>query len=169
MLIVAAFVGRFIRANVTDPNSYSYTQGSHNGTVPAGLQGINCEARWYRGESPEGRTWPCDSVEQGHFALQVFPGTGNLAGVNDFKLKFIHGVEPEAPIFNIFERYEGSGSFKAPDDLSGRCSSSGWCNYSLRSARKYLVQRFLTVVITDDCNTVRPVLIPATSTPPVTA
>ncbi|KAF2622640.1 hypothetical protein BU25DRAFT_425580 [Macroventuria anomochaeta] len=141
----------YIRANFTDPNSYSFTQGTHNGTVPAGLQGINCEARWYRGESPVGRTWPCNSVEQGHFALQVFPGTGASAYVNDFELKFIHGVEPEAPISNIFERFEANGSFNSADNLNGRCSSGGNCNYSLKPAREYHLQQIKSVIGTNDC------------------
>ncbi|XPS72132.1 hypothetical protein M3J09_004302 [Ascochyta lentis] len=126
----------FIRANVTDHNSYSFSQGPHNGIVPAGLQGINCEARWYRRESPEGRTWPCGSVEQGHFAMQVLPGTGGSAGVSSFKLKFIHGVEPGLPISSVFASVEAIGSFESPVDLNGRCLSSGWCNYSLKPELK---------------------------------
>ncbi|KAF1929211.1 uncharacterized protein M421DRAFT_91715 [Didymella exigua CBS 183.55] len=140
----------YIRANFTDPNSYSFTQGTHNGTVPAGLQGVNCEARWFRQESPEDRTWPCEYSEQGYFAIQIFPGTGATARVNDFKLRLIHGVEPGAPISNIFERYDANGSFKSLDNLNGRCSSGGVCNYSLKPELK-------------------PVSLPAAEAAPVTA
>lgn len=143
--------GRYIQANVTDPNSYSITQGSYNKTVPAGLQGINCEARWYRGESPEGRTWPCNSVEQGHFALQVLPGTGASAGVSDFKLVFIHQLE--APPLSVFKRYQATSSFKAGDNLNTGCSASGWCSYRLEPAREYPLQHVQPKTVADNCTT----------------
>lgn len=128
---------RYIRANITDPNSYFLTQGTRNLTIPAGSQGIDCEARWYRGESPQGRTWPCNSIADGHWALQVLPGTsGSSSSVSDFKLRFIHAVEPGSSYANT--RYEAEASFSA-EILSGRCSSSGWCNYFLSSAAKPLL------------------------------
>ena len=131
--------GRYIRANVTDPNSYFLTEGTRNLTVPAGSQGINCEARWYRGESSHGRTWPCDYTENGHWALQVLPGTSDsdsdsASSVSVFKLRFIHAVEPGAPYANT--RYEAEASFSA-ENIVGRCAPSGWCNYALSSAGEY--------------------------------
>lgn len=126
---------RYITADITDPNSYFLTQGPHNLTIPAGSQGIGCEARWYRGESPEGRTWPCNAAENGHWALQVLPGTsGSASSTSDFKLRFVHAVEPGTPYDNT--RYEAEASFKTGDNLSGRCLSSGGCNYGLSSAAK---------------------------------
>ena len=124
--------GRYIRANVTDPNSYFLTQGSRNLTIPAGSQGIACEARWYRGESAYGRTWPCNDIADGHWALQVLPGTpDSTSSVSVFKLRFIHAVEPGLSFANT--RYEAEASFAA-ENLVGRCTPSGWCNYALSSA-----------------------------------
>ena len=125
-------LGRYIRANITDPNSYFLTQGTRNLTIPAGNQGIDCEARWYRGESPQGRTWPCNSIADGHWAMQVLPGTtDSTSSESVFKLRFIHAVEPGLGYANT--RYEAEASFSA-ENLVGRCSSSGWCNYALSSA-----------------------------------
>lgn len=124
-------LGRTIGADFTDPNSYPFFHGEWDGSVPGGLQGIHCEAKWFRGESPEGRTWPCDAVSQGHFALQILPGTSGPADVRDFKLKLIHGVEPGSgyskdPIRIVAE----VGPFTYGDNLSGSCLKSGWCGYS---------------------------------------
>ncbi|OSS50381.1 hypothetical protein B5807_04810 [Epicoccum nigrum] len=132
---------RYIRASATDPNSYFLTEGTRNLTIPAGSQGINCEARWYRGESSHGRTWPCDYTENGHWALQVLPGTSDsdsdsASSVSVFKLRFIHAVEPGAPYANT--RYEAEASFSA-ENIVGRCAPSGWCNYALSSAAKPLL------------------------------
>lgn len=103
----------------------------NDGTVPGGLQGVHCEAKWYRGESPEGRTWPCDRVPQGHFALQVLPGTSASADVRDFKLKLIHGVEPGLAFSKVLDRVEAEvGPFTYGDNLKGSCLKSGWCSYS---------------------------------------
>ncbi|KAH6618754.1 cell death in tomato 1 [Boeremia exigua] len=117
-------VWRHMRANITDPNSYFYTSTNRNLTVPGDSQGINCEARWYRGESPLDRTWPCDPAPNGHWALQVVS-----SGVYDFKLRFIHAVEPGLSWPNT--RYEAEASFKSGENLIGRCLSSGSCSYSL--------------------------------------
>lgn len=125
-------LGSSIKANVTDPNSYFLTLGYRNLTIPAGSQGIECEARSYRGESPHGRTWPCNSIADGHWAMQVLPGTpDSTSSESVFKLRFIHAVEPGLGYANT--RYEAEASFSA-ENLVGRCSSSGWCNYALSSA-----------------------------------
>jgi hypothetical protein len=124
-------LGRYIRANFTDPNAYPFFVDTRDGTVPGGLQGIHCEAKWYRGESPEGRTWPCDRVLHGHFALQVLPGTSASADVKDFKLKLIHGVEPGLSFSKVFDRVEAEvGPFTYDDNLKGSCLKSGYCSYS---------------------------------------
>ncbi|KAJ8109663.1 hypothetical protein OPT61_g7296 [Boeremia exigua] len=115
----------YIRANVTDPNSYFYSEQNRNLTIPAGSQGVNCVARWYKGESPEGRTWPCDPAEYGHWALQV--GSGGL-------LKFIHAVEPGSSWPNT--RYEAEASFVPGENMIGRCLSSGSCTYALSAELK---------------------------------
>ncbi|KAJ4989286.1 hypothetical protein SVAN01_05191 [Stagonosporopsis vannaccii] len=116
---------RYIRANVTDPNSYLYSRNGGELTIPGGSQGINCEARWYRGESPEGRTWPCDSAEYGHWALQVLS-----SGSSDLRLRFIHAVEPGLSWPNT--RYEAEASFSYGEGgLIGRCLSSGSCTFVL--------------------------------------
>ncbi|KAJ8113652.1 hypothetical protein OPT61_g4263 [Boeremia exigua] len=130
---------RFITATFTDPNPYPFFVGEHDGSVPGGLQGINCEAKWYRDESPEGRTWPCDPVSQGHFAIQILPGANGPADVKDFKLKLIHGVEPGTSFSKVLDRVEAEvGPFTYPDTLGGSdpmrgpCLKSGWCSYVVR-------------------------------------
>lgn len=121
---------------MTDPNSYLITQGSRNMTIPGGSQGIDCEARWYRGESPLGRTWPCNSIENGHWAMQLLPGTsGSSVSESDFTLRLIHAVEPGLSYANT--RYEAEASFRSGDNLGGRCLSSGGCNWGLSSDCKY--------------------------------
>lgn len=100
-------------------------------TVPAGSQGINCEARWYKGENPLARTWPCEGVQDGHWAMQVLAGkTGPSNSVSDFKLRFIHGVEPGSIYGNT--RIEAEAFFVSQENLNGRCSSGGVCSYSLK-------------------------------------
>jgi hypothetical protein len=90
-------------------------------------------------------------VEQGHFALQVLPGTGASAGVSDFKLVFIHQLE--VPPLNVFKRYQATGSFKAGDNLNTGCSASGWCSYRLKPARKYQLQHVQPKAVVDNCTT----------------
>lgn len=125
-------VGSRISAHVTDPNSYflSYPPLS-NLTVPGGSQGLNCEARWYRGESPQGRSWPCDPVETGHWTLQVLPATpgSQFVSVSNFKLKFTHVIEPRAPYKK--ESFEAEASLDSGRNMIGRCLSSGSCTYVL--------------------------------------
>ncbi|KAF3048192.1 hypothetical protein E8E12_011158 [Didymella heteroderae] len=131
---------RLIRASAIDPNSYTLKRGSFNYTVPGGSQGLNCVARWYRGESPQGRTWPCDSIADGHWALQVLPGSSGdttYTAISDYKLKFIHAVEPGMSFEN--ERYEAEVSLQTGVNLIGRCSSGGVCNYVLGAEYKPLL------------------------------
>jgi hypothetical protein len=76
-------------------------------------------------------TWPCDTVPQGHFALQVLPGTSASADVDDFKLKLIHGVEPGEEYSKVPHRVEAEvGPFTEGDNLKIFCLKSGWCSYT---------------------------------------
>ena len=69
--------------------------------------------------------------------MQVLPGTySSDASVSDFKLRFIHAVEPGTPFENT--RYEAEAPFRSGDNMGGRCASSGWCGYALSAACKRL-------------------------------
>ena len=109
------------------------------GVVPAGIQGINCLAQWYTGEYYEGRTYPCDRAEKGHWAIQTLAGSTGVFSGSDFKLRFIHVVEPGQLIQEFRGKIEGEASFKAGADgtLSYSCSSSGSCGSSLKKERKF--------------------------------
>lgn len=125
---------------MTDPNSYTFTEGTTVGTVPAGIQGINCLAQWYSfgNEYTEGRTFPCDRAEKGHWAIQVYAGTQGEFWGSDFKLKFIHVVEPGQMISSFRGRIEGEAIFKAGINgtTSYSCSASGSCGAGLKAERK---------------------------------
>lgn len=124
-----------MKANVTDPNSYTFTEGSTVGTVPAGSQGVNCLAEWFPGEFPEGRTFSCDDTEKGYWAIQVFSSSssGELTGT-DFKVKFIHSAEPGQLIAAFRARIEGEAEFKSGTNGTTNygCFSSGSCNAGLK-------------------------------------
>ncbi|KAF3008614.1 hypothetical protein E8E13_008051 [Curvularia kusanoi] len=102
-----------VRANITDPNSYTFTSGSTVGTVPAGIQGLNCLAQWYPNEYSEGRSYPCDRAEKGHWVMQTLAGDGGSFSGSDFKLRFIHVVEPGQLISSFRGRIEGEALLKA--------------------------------------------------------
>lgn len=115
----------------TDPNAYPFFHGEWDGSVPGGLQAINCEAAWIKSESPEGRTWPCTAVSQGYFGLQILPGTNGPADVKDFKVRLIHSVEPGSGYSNIPIRVVAeAGPFTEGITLKGSCMKSGWCGFS---------------------------------------
>lgn len=104
---------------------------------------MNCEAKWYVGEHPsesaEGRTWPCDPAEKGHWAIRVYAGDDS-DGFNpsNFKLKFIHVVEPGPLIGSFRGRIEGEGLFKAGTNgtTHGSCGGSGQCSWVLNEEGK---------------------------------
>lgn len=125
---------------MTDPNSYTFTEGDVTATVPAGIKGLNCEAKWYSGEFTEGRTWPCDRAEKGHWAIRVYAGTdpNGFFGSN-FKLKFIHVVEPGPMIASFRGRIEGEGLFKSGVNgtTNFSCAASGGCGASLKNEGNY--------------------------------
>lgn len=133
--------GITVRANVTDPNSYTFTSGTTVGTVPAGISGLNCLAQWYPNEYAEGRSYPCDPATKGHWVMQTLAGDeGTFAG-SDFKLRFIHVVEPGQLIQEFRGKVEGEALFKAGIDGTTRysCSASGTCGASLRDEVKPLL------------------------------
>jgi hypothetical protein len=127
--ILTHFLGKTITATFTDPNSYPFFHGEFDGSVPGGLQGVNCEIKWFRDESPEGRTWPCDAVSQGYFGLQFLPGTTGAVDLQDFKLKFIHGVEPGSGYSKDPIKVEAEVAFQLPSKPTS-CLKSGWCSWS---------------------------------------
>lgn len=70
--------------------------------------------------------------------MQVYAGTqGQFLG-SDFKLKFIHVVEPGQLIASFRGRIEGEASFKAGVNgtTSYSCSASGSCGAGLKSERE---------------------------------
>ena len=85
--------------------------------------------KWFRDESPEGRTWPCDRVGQGYFGLQFLPGTTGAVDQQDFKLRFIHEVQFGSgysidPVKVVVEV-----AFQLPNKRDS-CLKSGWCHWS---------------------------------------
>jgi hypothetical protein len=133
--------GITVRANVTDPNSYTFTSGSTVGTVPAGISGLNCLAQWYPNEYAEGRSYPCDPATKGHWVMQTLAGDEGLFSGSNFKLRFIHVVEPGQLIQEFRGRVEGEAVFKAGINGTTRysCSASGSCGASLRDEVKPLL------------------------------
>ncbi|KAF2996472.1 hypothetical protein E8E13_004681 [Curvularia kusanoi] len=118
---------RRVIANFTDPNPYPWSVGSHNDTVEGGLKGVNCEVKWFRSEAPEGRTWPCDPVDNGWFGLQILPGNSGPADgldyLQNFNLRLIHGVEPSS---KTSIRVEADVALALPSNKNS-CLKSGWC------------------------------------------
>lgn len=130
--------GITINANVTDPNGYTFNWDGSVGTVPAGIQGLNCHAEWYPGEFIEGRSYSCERTEKGHWVMQVFTGASGRWEVSDFKLKFIHVVEPGLLVMPFRERVEGEAVFRGGPNgtTTYGCTSTGACNAFLKPERK---------------------------------
>ena len=131
--------GTRIRANVTDPNSYTFNWDGSIGTAPANSQGLNCYAEWYPGEYTEGRSFPCDPTEKGHWVMQPYAGEAGDFSVSDFKLKFIHVVEPGLLVAPFRARIEGEAAFRGGPNgtTSSGCFSTGDCNAVLKPEGKF--------------------------------
>ncbi|KNG50173.1 cell death in tomato 1 [Stemphylium lycopersici] len=122
----------YIWANVTDPNEITLTGPRGNYTVPAGSQGLNCVARWYTGgDSPVGRTWPCDSVSDGYWLMTVLEGTDNYISEN-FSLRFTHVAVGPYMDSAYRKSFEAEGHFEVGQNLRGLCGGSGACSWSLK-------------------------------------
>ncbi len=128
---------------MTDPNSYTikFEESDTVGTVPAGIKGLNCRATWYPGEYTEGRSYPCDPTEKGHWAMKVYSSTSGDFDGSDFKLKFIHVVEPGQLQAPFRGRAEGEAMFKsgANGTITYGCFSDGACNSALKPEGKSCV------------------------------
>ncbi|KAF1851723.1 cell death in tomato 1 [Cucurbitaria berberidis CBS 394.84] len=127
-----------IRANVTDPNEINLGPAKSDGSnviVPGGSQGINCEAKWFtKGESPLGRTWPCDAVSNGYWTLTVLAGSQGFSPT-DFKLRFTHVADVLYQGAEYTGSFKAVGSFKVGDNLSGTCGGSGVCVWGLAAGK----------------------------------
>jgi len=123
-----------ITASVTDPNAYTLTGSDGNtATIPGGSQGLNCKAMWYAGESPVGRTWPCDASDgsQGWWLMHVVDDSG-AASTEDFKLTFTHQLQTMSAGSILSATYEATGTFAVGGTMSGSCGGSGVCGWSLK-------------------------------------
>ncbi|KAH7359876.1 cell death in tomato 1 [Pyrenochaeta sp. MPI-SDFR-AT-0127] len=122
-----------ITASVTDPNEINLGPASSDGTdviVPGGSKGINCQAKWFRGENPLGRTWSCDPVEGGYWTLTVLEGSNGFS-TTDFKLKFAHVADVLYQGSRYTATYIAESNFKVGDQLAGQCGGSGACGWGL--------------------------------------
>lgn len=91
----------------------------------------NCQAKWFtKGESPLGRTWPCDPVEGGYWTVTVLEGTNGFS-TTDFKLKFNHVADVLYQGSKYTASFTAEGSFKVGDNLAGQCGGSGVCGWGL--------------------------------------
>ncbi|OAK98442.1 hypothetical protein IQ06DRAFT_295765 [Phaeosphaeriaceae sp. SRC1lsM3a] len=128
-----------ITANVTDTNELNLGTAEYDNatvpiTVPAGSEGANCYAQYFKGESPLGRTWPCDPTSDGYWTMTVLPGSdGNFSSV-DFALKFMHVAVKRYRGEAFSASFEAIGNFKRGDNLGGLCGGSGACSWGLWSS-----------------------------------
>ncbi|KAL1792926.1 hypothetical protein ACET3X_009433 [Alternaria dauci] len=128
-----------ITASVTNPNEINLGTASSDGSeviVPAGSQGLNCKAQWYtKGESPLGRTWPCDATPNGYWIMNVLEGSNGFA-VGDFSLKFTHVADVLYQGKQYTASFEAEGHFSVGENMSGSCGSSGVCGWALEADKK---------------------------------
>lgn len=69
---------------------------------------MNCEASWYRGETPGLPTLV--STPTGRYRYSLGTGDASYTVVSDYRLQPIHAVEPGRPLKN--ERYEAEDSLQ---------------------------------------------------------
>ncbi|EAT77054.1 hypothetical protein HBI56_200380 [Parastagonospora nodorum] len=128
-----------LSANITDPNTINLGTSDSDGTsviVPAGSQGINCEAKYFKGETPLGRTWPCDAITGGYWTMQVLAGSSGQYSSGDFNLKFRHVPDVLYRGAQYTATFEATGHFAIGDNLKGTCGGSGVCNWGLAAEKK---------------------------------
>ncbi|KAH7398856.1 hypothetical protein DE146DRAFT_736318 [Phaeosphaeria sp. MPI-PUGE-AT-0046c] len=126
-----------ITANVTDPNELNIGTAEPDNTtiiVPAGSQGANCIAQYFRTESPLGRTWPCDITSDGYWTMTVLAGPDGNFSARNFALKFTHVADKLYRGARFTASYEAIGNFKIGDNLAGLCGGGGACNWALQSS-----------------------------------
>ncbi|KAF2829843.1 hypothetical protein CC86DRAFT_464343 [Ophiobolus disseminans] len=125
-----------ITANITDPNEINLGTAQSDGStviVPAGSQGINCVAKYFSkgGETPLGRTWPCDPVEDGYWTMKVLAGSSGSYSSTNFNLKFTHVADLVYQGSQYTASFEGEGHFEVGNQLAGTCGGSGVCGWGL--------------------------------------
>jgi hypothetical protein len=123
-----------ITLSLTDPNTL--TLGPANSTspitIPADASAKNCAAKWIIGETPFGRSWPCEQDgSSGWWTLEIVETADFDVGRFD------------AVITRVVEKRDfGSGEvrrrvFKAREhfgvgeNMSGQCGGSGVCSWHL--------------------------------------
>ncbi|KAF2689363.1 hypothetical protein K458DRAFT_384014 [Lentithecium fluviatile CBS 122367] len=125
-----------ITASLTDPNTLTLgTSPENNSTVtlPSGAQALNCQAKWLAGETPFGRSWPCDNSGEadGYWTIQI-PKTDEFS-VNNFDL-VVRRVAETLYLGSSYKKvYEARTHFEVGVNLSGTCGGSGVCSWGLRS------------------------------------
>lgn len=142
-----------LTANITDPNEIQITNANgRNYTVPAGGQGLvclssvsssfffrdhalmirqNCEAKWFSGESPLGRTWPCDPTGDGYWVMNVLEGSSAFT-TSDFNVKFTRKINLLNMGQQFQAQYEATANFGLGKNLGIICGASGVCSYYMK-------------------------------------
>ena len=122
-----------ITASLTDPNALTIgTSPIDNTAVTTEPNNTaqNCQAKWLSGESPFGRSWPCDPSDDGHWRMEILE-TPDFHIFN-FDVKFTRVAE-KIYLGNAFKKtYEASVHFEAGVNLAQSCGGSGVCSASLR-------------------------------------
>jgi hypothetical protein len=93
----------------------------------------NCVAKYFtKGESPLGRTWPCDPTTSGYWTMTVLAGSSGQFGSSDLNLKFAHVADKLYRGSQYTATYEAEGHFAVGDNLKGTCGGSGVCSWALK-------------------------------------
>ncbi|KAH8708641.1 hypothetical protein GQ44DRAFT_690748 [Phaeosphaeriaceae sp. PMI808] len=128
-----------ITASVTDPNEINLGPAQSDGSpviAPAGSQGLNCQAKYLSGESPLGRSWPCDPTEKGYWTMQVLNGPNGQYSSTNFNLKFKHVADVLYQGGRYTASYQAEGHFEVGDNMQGTCGGSGVCSWGLKADKK---------------------------------
>jgi hypothetical protein len=125
-----------ITANLTDPNALTLgTSPDNNDTVsvPAGGKAINCQAKWLSGETPFGRSWPCDLAAEtsGYWTVKIV--AKNDFSVNNFDAVFTRVAEVLYQGAAYKKVFEAQAHFAVGENLGGTCGGSGVCSWGLKS------------------------------------
>lgn len=128
----------YITATLTDPNELVLgTSDADNSavTLPAGNQALNCRATWIRGETPFGRSWPCednDGEAYGWWTMRVVDA-GDGASISSYTLVFTRVAEKLYLGSSYRRTFEATQHFEVGNQLSGSCGASGVCGWGLKA------------------------------------
>jgi hypothetical protein len=96
----------------------------------------NCVAKYFKGETPLGRTWPCDATTSGYWTMQVLAGSDGKYSSENFNLTFTHVASVLYHGSPYTASYQAEGHFQVGDNLKGTCGGSGVCNWGLADDKK---------------------------------